>query len=137
MGKKINLPERDDFCFVCGRKNPQGMHLTFDKSGETVESVFSLDKVYQGYNNIIHGGVISLILDEAMAHLQKKEERLLTGKITVKFHNPLMAGETVKVIAWIEKDRKKIKETRAVMSKIDGTKIAEAEAIMFVRKERE
>ncbi|WP_456395991.1 PaaI family thioesterase [Desulfurobacterium sp.] len=136
MNDKTELPERDNFCFVCGKDNPKGMHLKFEKYHDRVESTFSLDKIYQGYNNIIHGGVISLILDEAMAYLQTKEERFLTGKITVKFHNPLMAGEKVRVKAWIKKERKRIKETAAIMEKLDGTKVAEAEAIMFIRRKR-
>ncbi|WP_457570216.1 PaaI family thioesterase [Desulfurobacterium sp.] len=136
MNDKTDLPRRDNFCFVCGKDNPKGMHLKFEKYPDRVESVFSLDKIYQGYDNIIHGGIISLILDEAMAYLQTKEERFLTGKITVKFHNPLMAGEKVRVKAWIKKDRKRIKETAAIMEKSDGTKVAEAEAIMFVRREK-
>ncbi|WP_456437726.1 PaaI family thioesterase [Desulfurobacterium sp.] len=136
MKDELNLPKRDNFCFVCGEENPKGMHLKFNRYSNRVESTFSLDKIYQGYDNIIHGGIISLILDEAMAYLQSKEERFLTGRITVRFHNPLLAGEEVKVKAWIKKDRKRIKETCAVMEKLDGTKIAEAEAIMFVRREK-
>ncbi len=131
------LPERDDFCFVCGKNNPKGLHLHFKREGEKVISVFILDKHYQGYNNIIHGGIISLILDEAMAHLQTKEERFLTGKITVKFFSSLKAGEKTRVTAWIENNRKKVKETVAQLSKEDGTIIAEAQALMFVVKEGE
>jgi len=129
------LPERDNFCFVCGKENPKGLKLQFKRENGKVYSNFSLDKYYQGYNNIIHGGVISMILDEAMAHLQSKEERFLTGRITVKFIKPLKAGEKVTVTAWIDKNRKRVKETKAVMKKENGETVAEAEAIMFVKRE--
>ncbi len=128
--------ERDDYCFVCGRENPKGMHLEFKKSKGRVHAEFFLPKEYQGYNGIIHGGIISLILDEAMAHLQSFEERFLTGKIVVKFFSPLLAGEEVVVDAWIEKDKGRFKVTKAVMfKKGKGEKVAEAEALMFVRRE--
>ena len=72
--------KRDNFCFVCGEENPKGMHLKFQKCQDKVYARFSFEKYYQGYNNIVHGGVISLVLDEAMAYLQGREERFLTGK---------------------------------------------------------
>ncbi len=129
---------RDNYCFVCGKENPKGMHLEFKREGGKVYSRFSLPEYYQGYNRVIHGGVISLILDEAMAHLQNLKERFLTGKLTVKFHAPLIAGQEVEVEAWIEEERKRFKVTKAVMRRReDGALIAQAEAIMFVLGEKE
>ena len=129
---------RDNFCFVCGQENPKGMHLKFHRENGRVRARFSLEKYYQGYDSVIHGGIISLILDEAMAYLQNYEERFLTGKITVRFYNPLFVGEEVEVTAEIKEDRRRIKITRAQMVRVsDGKKIAEAEAIMFVKRESE
>lgn len=128
--------KRDNYCFVCGEENPRGMHLKFERRNGRVYSRFALPKFYQGYDNVIHGGIISLILDESMAYLQKLEERFLTGRITVKFHSPLLVGEEVEVEAWIEEERKRFKVTKSIMRKVSGEKVAEAEAIMFVFKER-
>jgi acyl-coenzyme A thioesterase PaaI-like protein len=129
---------RDNFCFVCGADNPKGMHLSFHKRGEEVYSRFSLPEHYQGYTGVIHGGVISLILDEAMAHLQGYSERFLTAKITVRFFSPLRAGEEVEVKAVVKESRKRFKVTTAEMRKVaDGAKVAFAQAIMFVYKEEE
>ncbi len=128
---------RDRYCFVCGEENPRGMHLKFERRNGRVYSRFSLPKFYQGYDNVIHGGIISLILDESMAYLQKLEERFLTGRITVKFHSPLLVGEEVEVEAWVEKERKRFKVTKAIMKKVSGERVAEAEALMFVFRERE
>ncbi len=128
---------RDNFCFVCGKDNPKGMHLSFQKLEDRVYAKFSLSHYYQGYENVIHGGIIALILDEAMAYLQTYEERFLTGKLTVKYHAPLLAGEEVEVFAEVKEDRKRFKVTRAEMVRVsDGKKIAEAEALMFVLKEK-
>lgn len=131
-GKELR---RDNYCFVCGDENPKGMHLKFERRNGRVYSRLSLPKFYQGYDNVIHGGIISLILDESMAYLQGLNERFLTGKITVRFHSPLFVGEEVEVEAWVEEERKRFKVTKAVMRKISGEKVAEAEALMFVVKE--
>lgn len=134
-GKEL---QRDNFCFVCGQENPKGMHLKFNREKDRVYSRFSLGKYYQGYNNVIHGGIISLLLDEAMAYLQNYEERFLTGRITIRFYNPLFVDEEVEVTAKIKEERKKVKITTAKMVRAsDGKKIAEAEAIMFVKRENQ
>jgi len=128
---------RDNFCFVCGKDNPKGMHLSFQKEDGKVYASFSLPAYYQGYENVIHGGIIALILDEAMAYLQTYEERFLTGKLTVKYHAPLLAGEEIEVFAEIKENRKRFKITKAeIIRKSDKKKIAEAEALMFVVKEK-
>ncbi len=132
-GKEI---KRDNFCFVCGKENPKGMHLKFLKENGKVSARFSLPNFFQGYNNIIHGGIIALILDEAMAHLQGEEERFLTGKLSVRFLTPLLVNEEVEVSASIKEEHKRYKIATAKMVKTKtGEKVAEAEAIMFVLKE--
>ncbi|ADU97031.1 PaaI family thioesterase [Thermovibrio ammonificans] len=128
---------RDNYCFVCGPENPKGMHLKFEKRPDGVYARFSLPKYYQGYDGVIHGGIITLLLDEAMAYLQTYHERFLTGRLTVRFHKPLLVGEEVEVRAWIEKERGRTKVTKAVMEKTSGEKVAEAEALMFVVREKE
>ncbi len=128
--------ERDNYCFVCGKDNPKGMGLSFKRQDGKVFSRFSLPRYYQGYNQVIHGGIICLVLDESMAYLQGEKERFLTGKITVKFHSPLYAGEEVEVVAEVKEEKRRFKITKARMVRLrDGKLIAEAEALMFVLRE--
>ncbi len=129
---------RDNYCFVCGKDNPKGMHLEFNRLKGKVFSRFSLPKHYQGYDGIIHGGIICLILDESMAYLQGEKERFLTGKITVRFHSPLRFGEEVEVVAEVKEEKRRFKITKSRMVRVkDGKLIAEAEALMFVLREKE
>ena len=133
MGKEL---VRDNYCFVCEKENPKGMHLSFQKKGNEVYARFSLPHYYQGYENVVHGGIIALILDEAMAYLQSAEERFLTGKLTVKYHSPLFCGEEVEVKARIKEEKRRYKVAQALMVRLkDGAKIAEGEALMFVLRE--
>jgi uncharacterized protein (TIGR00369 family) len=122
----INTLEDDHHCFVCGDQNPYGLHITFSLQEGKVSSEFVLQKVYQGYKNIVHGGIISIILDEAMV-----KAALLQGipavsvEIWIRFKNPLIVGEKAFVEATITKKNKKIIETSAEIRKTDGTLIAE------------
>lgn len=61
--------ERSNYCFVCGKDNPKPLHLEFKNIGEnTVITEFKLEKEYEGYPDIIHGGILAAILDDAMAN---------------------------------------------------------------------
>ena len=78
----------NDKCFVCGKKNPYGLKLqfTYSPDGETVETTFIPDDKYQGWKDMVHGGIIATLLDEIMAKAAlKKGFSVLTGEITAKF----------------------------------------------------
>jgi uncharacterized protein (TIGR00369 family) len=125
---KMNL-EDDHYCFVCGEENPSGLHLKFSVNKGKIQTEFIPRKIHQGYKNIVHGGIISTLLDEAMVKAALMQEMpAVTAEITVRFRAPLMAGEKVIVEAEIKKMNKKIIETSAVMKKEDDTVIAEAHA---------
>ena len=69
----LNL-EDDCMCYVCGKKNPQGLRLDFEhpeKNKLKASVIFS--KHHQGYKNIVHGGLIATVLDEMMVNLAWKE----------------------------------------------------------------
>ncbi len=121
----INTLEDDHHCFVCGDQNPYGLHLTFSLQEGKISSEFVLQKVYQGYKDIVHGGIISTILDEAMVKAALLQGMpAITVEIGIRFKNPLMVGEKAIVEATITKKNKKIIETSAEIRKTDRTLIA-------------
>ena len=119
----------DNYCFVCGEDNPFGLRLKFSLYDGKVTAQFVPQKVHQGYKDIVHGGIITTILDEAMvkaAIMQGMHAR--SAEITVRFRNILFAGEKTVVEAFIEKMNRKIIEASAVLKKIDDTIVAEGRA---------
>ncbi|MBM4144852.1 MAG: PaaI family thioesterase [Nitrospira sp.] len=124
-----NTLKDDHYCFVCGEQNPSGLHLRFSLQDGKVRTEFTLQKVHQGYKDIIHGGLISTLLDEAMIKAALMQGMpAVTAEITVRFKAPLMAGEKALVEAMILKMNKKIIETSAIVKKTDNTVIAEGHA---------
>ena len=66
---------------------------------------FIPQKIHQGYKDIIHGGLISTLLDEAMVKAALMQGMpAVTAEITVRFKNPLMVGEKAIVEAIIENE---------------------------------
>jgi acyl-coenzyme A thioesterase PaaI-like protein len=59
----------DHHCFGCSPVNPAGLRLEFHDDGDTLSAEFSLDKHYESYPGVVHGGILALICDETMGNL--------------------------------------------------------------------
>jgi acyl-coenzyme A thioesterase PaaI-like protein len=95
-------------CIVCGRENPRGLGLTFTPSadGSRMEAWFACDERVEGYGGLVHGGVVSMLLDGAMAHCLFHLGCVAhTGELTVRFKSPVLVGREVRVRAWRERSR--------------------------------
>jgi len=122
----IHRLEDDQYCFVCGGKNPSGLQLTFSLKEGKVFAEFIPQKIHQGYKDIVHGGIISTLLDEAMVKVALLQGiPAMTAEFAVRFKNPLMVGEKAIIEAALVKINKRIIETSGKMKKEDGTLIAE------------
>jgi uncharacterized protein (TIGR00369 family) len=87
---------RDDrVCFVCGEKNPIGLHLrirTDPQRGESAAEVTFGDD-HQGWTGIVHGGFVATVLDEALIYAAGAKGHLcVTGEITVRYVKPVSTG---------------------------------------------
>jgi len=60
--------QRHPRCVVCWERHPFGLKVEYRATGEhTVEGTFGCGKFYEGYENVLHGGIVSSLLDGAMA----------------------------------------------------------------------
>ena len=85
---------RDDHhCFGCGRLNPFGLKLTFYRSQEGVLAPFTPEQRHEGYTGVVHGGIVTTVLDEVMAWaLYAEEIWAVTGDLRVRFRRPVAVG---------------------------------------------
>jgi len=92
---RIMLPQLQGHgCFACGTENPIGLNLDFFLKGDAVYTEITLDKVYEGWEGIAHGGIVSTLLDEIMSWtiMYSKRAFILTRNMTVKYIRPIMIG---------------------------------------------
>ncbi len=78
-------------CFVCGEKNSGGLRLCFEINPErkTLKTTFVASPTYQGWDGLVHGGIISTLLDEAMAKLvYELGYEAVTASLEVRFKKP-------------------------------------------------
>ncbi len=79
-------------CFGCGGDNVGGMKLTFeqDNVNRRIVGRFVLGERYQGGGGFAHGGIIAVLLDEAMGKVCRfREVRAVTAELTVEYLKPI------------------------------------------------
>lgn len=89
-----------DGCFVCGKGNAQGLRLdfAFDEAAGTLETTWVPSEVYQGYEGVLHGGVLSTLLDETVGKLSVLLGKpAVTAEMTVRFVKPVPTGSSLTV----------------------------------------
>ena len=125
----------NDMCFACGSKNEKGLHLQFSlhEKEKRVEITFVPLEVHQGWQGIVHGGIIATLMDESMAKLaQLLGFRALTASLDVRFKDVARTGETLYVSAGVVELTKKLVYARAVINQGGGRIVAEAQAKLMI-----
>ncbi len=101
MSDTIRLaPNPANKCFGCGGDNASGMQLTFeqDNVGRRIVGRFVLGEKYQGGGGFAHGGIIALLLDEAMGKVCRfREVHAVTAELTVDFLKPVSVEQKIVV----------------------------------------
>lgn len=93
-------PNPTNKCFGCGGDNSGGMKLTFeqDNVNRRIVGRFILGDRYQGGGGFAHGGIIALLLDEAMGKVCRfREVRAVTAELTVEYLKPVVVSKEIVV----------------------------------------
>lgn len=133
-----DMMEDDGFCFACGQNNPIGLKLKFVEIAGRYVAKCVMDKNYQSFNGVLHGGIITTLLDEAMGgYLFHLKQPAYTGKLEVRYRRPTPTGEQLTVSGWIAGRKRNVVEMRSEIALPDGTITAEATAKMVVMEKAE
>lgn len=117
----------DRYCFVCGEKNPVGLKLKFSLTDNILRTSFRPDKRYQGFANIVHGGIIGLVLDEMLANLPwMMGIKAVTAEYTIRLKNPVFVDEELEFSSRIVSQKGRLILVEAEAMKKDGTSVAAA-----------
>ncbi|MBW2458149.1 MAG: PaaI family thioesterase [Deltaproteobacteria bacterium] len=81
-------------CFVCGTQNPHGLGAVFYDDGKRVWTEVTPAEYHQGWPGVLHGGVVTAILDETIGRVAFLYDRWVqTAKIAIRFKRPAPLGE--------------------------------------------
>jgi uncharacterized protein (TIGR00369 family) len=107
-GKLILEPNPANHCFGCGGANASGMKLTFELDQDERRAIgkFVLGPRYGGGAGFAHGGVIAILLDEAMGKISKlNDERAVTAGLNIEYRKPVPVDAEIVVCAWQEDEK--------------------------------
>ena len=101
MSDTIRLePNPTNKCFGCGGNNASGMQLTFeqDNLNRRIVGRFVLGERYEGGGGMAHGGIIALLLDEAMGKVCRfRDVRAVTAELNVEYLKPVSVEKEIVV----------------------------------------
>ena len=107
-------------CYVCGKDNRAGLQAAFavDTVGRTISGLFTPRTEHEGWEGIVHGGIVAALLDEAMvklaAHLGIPA---VSAEITVKFKAPAAVGDQLSITGKIVKETRRLIEAEATVTR--------------------
>ncbi|MCI6221902.1 MAG: PaaI family thioesterase [Selenomonadales bacterium] len=129
-----------DMCFACGEANLIGLHLHFFllPGEDGCLAFFTPRPEHQSYNGRMHGGLITVLLDEIMGNylFMKEGTPAYTARIDLRFREPVRIGATIRCVGRETKRKGRLVVMEGQIVTEDGTVAAEAVSHMMLEKEQ-
>jgi acyl-coenzyme A thioesterase PaaI-like protein len=94
-------------CFVLDGdgSNPRALNpdIFWDPEKKRIETRFTADATWAGFEGVVHGGLLAAILDETMAWAIEYEHSKFayTGDLSLRFKKPVLVGEPYLALGWV------------------------------------
>ncbi len=127
-GRRVLRARPNSGCFVCGEDNPHGLHIRFERTegGEAVAEWIP-GRTMEGFEGIVHGGIVSAVLDEAMSKaVAASQTEALTVELRVRLRRNLVPERSCRVRGWVSSRKGRITRTEATLTSRDGREYAHA-----------
>ncbi len=116
-------------CFVCGQSNTSGLRLRFETDGLSVRTRFTPSEAVVGFKGVVHGGILSTVLDEVMVWACGVQTKRFAycAELNVRFHSPARPGiELVATGKLVENRCNRIFDAEGEIRATDGQLVAAA-----------
>ena len=119
-------------CFVCGKHNPDGLHLDFEPEGVSgVRTTCVIPERFQGFAGIAHGGILATILDECMVNtLWLRGITAVTARLEIRLRRPVGVGERLTFRAEVLHESAQGFNLTSRAELDDGTVVADGQALL-------
>lgn len=131
-GGKVKIELNDNHnCFVCGKENKTGLKLNFEIEDKKIKAEFIPNERLEGFKGIVHGGIVTTVLDEAMVKLAfMLGLNAVTSRISVELKQPTVVGKKYFITGEIVEEQEKIVKAKALLESEDKRLIAQAESVL-------
>lgn len=128
----MKLIKRYSNCFVCGDKNDCGLQVDFFYDKGISRAEYTAGEKFQGYKDILHGGIISALLDEVMIKaVIARGILVVTVGIEIRFMKPVRIGERLILQGKVTGEQKKIFTAEGTVSNSKGEIVATGKGKFF------
>ncbi|MCK9614693.1 MAG: hotdog fold thioesterase [Candidatus Omnitrophica bacterium] len=111
-------------CFGCSPDNPVGLKLKFEIKNNLLVGEFDSNQSHEGPPGLVHGGVISAVIDESFAFFAVRMLKIdvRTIRIEIVFRNPVHIKDRLHIETSLKEEK-----SRAV---IIGSRVYSGNAII-------
>jgi uncharacterized protein (TIGR00369 family) len=123
-------------CFLCGLDNDVSLKMRWyeDHQAQEIRSIVTVPDHFNGYPGVVHGGIVSAILDEtsgrAVMLKSGKDALVVSLKLEVTFRRPTPTNTPLTAVGWVIKQSSSRAQVAGEMRLPDGTITAECKAIV-------
>jgi uncharacterized protein (TIGR00369 family) len=132
----IELP-RYETCFVCGdpARNPHSLELRLylDPESGLVSAAFTPREGHEGYPDVVHGGILTSLLDEVSLWAASYAARsfCVTRELRTKFLQAAPLGAPLRVYARVTEHRRKLITAAGTIENVAGEAVARSVGRFF------
>ena len=114
--------------FCLRANNAHGLQIRFQRQDDgEMTATWTPSSVWEGFRGIVHGGVVSTVLDEAMSKaVAATGAEALTAELRVRFRRHVTSGHGFSIRGWMVSQNKRMIKTEAILIAAGGTEHAHA-----------
>jgi uncharacterized protein (TIGR00369 family) len=125
------------YCFICGELNPIGLKTRPEIDPERRSAIcrLTIPAEFQGWEGVVHGGVIAALLDEVSAYAAMTiSKQVVTAELHTRYLKPVPVDVEIVVSAVVREQKRRSLVIDAELVR-DETVLARSEARMVIFKD--
>lgn len=122
-------------CFGCSPTNPAGLKMEFHEDGEHIVSNWNPGMDYQGFHDVLHGGIQATMMDEIASWVvfMKLDTAGVTYKLQTRYRKPVRVSKgSVTLRAKLVKQERRVASVEVLLLDGEGTVCSEGLVEYFV-----
>lgn len=122
-------------CFGCSPHNPIGLRMEFFKEGEKIVSTWSPGKDFQGFHDVLHGGIQATMMDEIASWVVfiLLETAGLTYRLQTTYRKPVRISKgEITLKAKLKEQKRRIAVIEVSLLDGEGTTCSESLVEYFI-----
>ena len=123
------------YCFACGRDNPIGLRVTAHYADGESQLSWTPRREYEGYQGVLHGGIIATLLDEAMAYAAiSLVGSCATAQLQTRYRKPVSSTHPLTLAGSVVAHKGRVVTTEATLTQAGEAKASATGKFILVSR---